>query len=288
MTGEAEDSIPPKKNVKEFFELSPPGVSVQISGLAEPVSGMHRVSYRFLLPPLELYCRHESCQGIRFFDSDKELWLEKNDMRQHFVNYTCRNCGETRKAYAVLALLAPDGDGGELYKLGEIPQFGPHTPAKVISLAGKERDYYLKGRKAETQGLGIAAFAYYRRVIENQKDRIFDEIIKVSEKIGADRDLISDLEKAKKETQFAKAVAQVKHGIPQALLISGHNPLTLLHSALSEGLHAQTDEECLQLAQSIRIVLSDFVERVANTLKDTAELNSAVSRLLNSKAKNGG
>jgi hypothetical protein len=71
-----------------------------------------------------------------------------------------------------------------------------------------------------------------------------------------------NLTAAKNETQFTRAVEVVKHGIPQALLVNGHNPLTLLHKALSEGLHAQTDEECLELATAIRVVLADLVERL--------------------------
>lgn len=50
--------------------------------------------------------------------------------------------------------------------------------------------------------------------------------------------------------------------IPQTLLINGHNQLTLLHSALSEGLHDQTDEKCLELATSIRVVLTDLADRL--------------------------
>ena len=171
-----------------------------------------------------------------------------------------------------------------MFKFGEVPSFGPPIPARVITLLGGEREYYLKGRRSENQGLGIAAFAYYRRVVENKKDKILDEIIRVAERIGASEDILSELDSAKKETQFSKAVAVIKHGIPQDLLINGHNPLTLLHSALSEGLHAQTDEQCLELATSIRVLLSELVDRVAYALKEEAELNAAVSRLLKSSA----
>jgi hypothetical protein len=55
----------------------------------------------------------------------------------------------------------------------------------------------------------------------------------------------------------------------------------LLHSALSEGIHAQTDEECLEIATSIRVVLSELADRISIALKDHAELKQAVSRLLN-------
>ena len=145
---------------------------------------------------------------------------------------------------------------------------------------GLLKDYYLKGRHAENQGLGIGAFVYYRRVVENQKDRIFDEILKVSEKIGAPKELLAQLTAAKAETQFSKAVETIKQAIPQALLINGHhNPLMLLHSALSEGLHDKTDDQCLELATSIRVVLTELVERMANALQGKAELNAAVGKL---------
>lgn len=274
-----------RKSVKEFFEVVPPGNLVAVKDLASEERGSYGVSYRFRLPALQLFCETEACEGIRFFEPTDRENLKLNARNEHFVTYCCRNCKRTTKTYALWSFLNEDGVNGKLFKFGEVPPFGPPTPARVISLIGSEKEYFLKGRRAENQGLGIAAFAYYRRVIENQKNKIFDEIIRVSEKIANEPALIDELKSAKNEVQFGKAVSEVKHGIPQALLINGHNPLTLLHSALSEGLHAQSDEQCLEIATSIRIVLTDFVEKVANTLKDEAELNDAVTRLLKHKSK---
>lgn len=172
-----------------------------------------------------------------------------------------------------------DVRNGKVYKYGELPTFGPSTPARLISLLGPERDYFLKGRRSETQGMGLAAFAYYRRVVENQKNRILDQIIWVANQIGASPEMLDDLNKAKNETQFSQAISTVKHGLPPALLVNGENPLTLLHSALSKGLHEQTDEECLELATSIRLVLADLADRLGYALKDSAELDAAVRKL---------
>jgi hypothetical protein len=149
-----------------------------------------------------------------------------------------------------------------------------------MTLLGPDREHFLKGRRAENQGMGLGAFAYYRRVVENQKNRIVDQIIRVARRIDATHDMIADLEKAKVETQFSTAVGVIKHRLPSALLINGHNPLTLLHSALSEGLHAQTDEECLYLATSIRVVLADLADRIGHALKHRAELDRTVSKLM--------
>jgi hypothetical protein len=67
------------------------------------------------------------------------------------------------------------------------------------------------------------------------------------------------------------------------LLINGHNPLTLLYSALSIGIHEQTDEKCLELAHDVRVVLIELSERFGQALKDEAELDSAVSRLMKAR-----
>lgn len=72
----------------------------------------------------------------------------------------------------------------------------------------------------------------------------------------------------------------IKNCMPEVLKINSHNPMTLLHSALSEGLHAKSDEDCLKLAQSIRVVLFELSERVAVALRDHKELNDALSRLM--------
>ena len=50
----------------------------------------------------------------------------------------------------------------------------------------------------------------------------------------------------------------IKDGIPESLLVDGHNPLTVLYTALSAGIHGQTDELCLERAASIRLVLADW------------------------------
>lgn len=149
-----------------------------------------------------------------------------------------------------------------------------------LSLIGPDRELFLKGWRAENHGLGIGAFGYYRRVVENQKGRLIEEIAKVAQLMGADTDTLTRFEKAKNETRFTSSVDDIKEVMPQSLLVQGQNPLSLLHNALSKGLHARTDHECLELATSIRVVLTDLAERLSQALKDDAQLKQAVSKLL--------
>ncbi|MRD49307.1 hypothetical protein GHT07_18690 [Caenimonas koreensis DSM 17982] len=268
---------------QDFFELAPPGklmlfpVDLDTNYVGD---GFRTVTMTF--PAIQLHCSSESCNGRRFFDPTSAPKFGLPGPVHLHAKFVCRNCGESSKMYSIrLYAISGDKSDSELtfLKLGEFPAFGPLTPARLLSLFGPDREYFLKGRRAEAQNMGIAAFAYYRRVIENQKDRIFDAVIKVAEKVGSPAEMISDLKLAKSEVQFTKGVEKIRHGIPPGLLVNGHNPLTLVHGALSEGIHALSDEECLELATSIRLVMADLAERMAQAVKDEAELTAALSRL---------
>jgi hypothetical protein len=288
MAGATEEAAIP---FREFLESTPPGRFSLISDLGvdiaySPSAGTSSSS--LAKPEITLHCdTGNSCGGNRIFKTGTSVTLNKNRPGLSFVTYTCKNCSATTKTFALWVRASEDLITGRAYKYGEYPAFGPPTPARVISLIGPQRDLFLKGRRSENQGMGIAAFAYYRRVIEDQKGRIFDEIIKVCGRLSAGEEIITELTNAKNETQFNKAVDTVKLAIPQALFINGHNPLTLLHSALSEGLHAQTDEECLEIATSIRVIMAELAERMGQALKDEAELSAAVKRLLAKKSESG-
>jgi len=281
---QAIEKPPTGLTVKAFFESVSPGKNELIEALGRKASGSGS-NWVMQVPAIQLHCDNEACQGIRYFEPKDTEYLRPMERKEHFLSFVCRNCKKSKKTYAFWSRLSEDEVNGELMKFGEYPPFGPPTPARLITIIGGERDYFLKGRRAENQGLGIAAFAYYRRVVENQKTRIIDEMIRVAQKIGAPQEVTDDLNTARNETQFSRAVQVIKHGVPESLLIGGHNPLTLLHSALSEGLHAQTDQECLELATSIRVVLTELVERMGNALKEELELTAAVSRLLQASAQ---
>jgi len=268
-----------------------PGTMASVDGAVETVEPNGPKLY---VPELELHC-HRNCNGpsfasgvVRaagtFFGFDQQF--TGNDRRYDFIIcYTCRKCQQEVKSYAVR--IVPYGQDEfflpyvTMIKMGEWPAFSPPTPSRLISMIGPDRELFLKGRQAELQGLGIGAFGYYRGVVENQKNRLLDEIIKVARRVRAPNEAILRLEAAKHESQFSKAVAGVKDAIPQALLVKGnHNPLSLLHAALSRGIHGASDEECLKAANDIRAILIELTERMSQALKDEKELDEALGRLL--------
>lgn len=267
-------------SMKEFLENQKPGgKKVIINNVLSTSTGMLFLSK----PDIELHCSNDTCSGIRIFKNiDSGIFVSELET-PIFLNYTCKNCEKTRKIFAITINNLKNSKKGLAYKIGEFPQFGSPVPSKAISLVGPDREMFLNGRRAENQGLGIGAFAYYRRVIENQKDRLLSEILKVAEKVNASKDIIEQLKQSQGENQFSKVIDELKPAVPEILLIDGHNPLILLHQALSEGLHANTDEECLEAAETIRLILFELSEKIATALQSHEEIRSAINRLTRKK-----
>lgn len=265
------------------LETMPPNQTFHVDDLA--CSGSYN-SMQIETPEIQLHCSNNICNGTRIFRCQRKSIpnLVVENFEFGYLTYRCSNCTVEKKVFSIAAKLSEEqSKNGICYKFGELPNFGPPTPARLITLIGPDREEFLKGRRCENQGLGVGAFIYYRRVVENQKNRILEQIIKVSQKIGAAPEKITVLEKALTETQFSRAMSDAKDSIPESLLINGHSPLLLLHSALSEGVHAMTDQDCLNIAGSVRIVLVELSEKLSQALKDEAELGKALNVLINKK-----
>jgi hypothetical protein len=283
----ADNKTEPLMSWKDFLEMHPPGSLVRVSEAhSKKVAPSGYMAPNLNSPDLLLHCDSDTCQGPRTFaclTKEKERFI--SSAGEHiFLDYQCRNCTSTLKTFAVLAMVGSSEGDAEVIKFGELPVFGPRIPARVIRLVQRDAELFNKGRRAENLGLGVGAYAYYRQVVENQKAHLIDEIIRVAKKLNADPDTVTQLERAKTQFQFTQSIEGFKLAIPETLMINGQNPLLLLHNALSRGLHSGTDAECLELAQDIRVVLTALAERISQALKDEAELNTAVSRLMTKKS----
>lgn len=264
---------------EDFLSTYPPGEVQAIGNLG--VIRSPSSTPILIKPRLKLYCPNSVCSGVRFFDSyqTKKVTLSEKWSRI-FLHYSCANCRTHSKIFAIMARWNTDIDEGEAIKVGEWPPFGPKISVRVISILGENKDLFLMGRRAEIQGLGIGALAYYRKVIENQKDHIIDEIIRVVRRTGSPEPHIEKLKSAKMEKRFKEAVELISDALPQALLINGYNPLALLDQAISKGSYAHNDTDALKLATALRRILSELAERVVRALEDQTDLDEAVNFIL--------
>ena len=270
---------------KQFLEEYPIGTLQKVSGFCGWRDGLSAPILTKGTPSLRLYCAE--CNGTRNFEGEWTRSGVGNRLTDDFLVYTCRDCGKYEKHFCLSSRALKDNKSGLVIKIGEYPELYIKLPTNLPGLLGDDYKSFIKGLKSEKQGLGIGAYSYYRRVVENQKNRLLDEILKVCKKLSADVEMIKKIEQAKSENQFSTAIDMVKDALPESLLVDGHNPFKLLHKALSIGIHGEMDEKCLVIAHDIRMVLIDLAERIKLALSEQKDLKSAVSSLLKFNAEKG-
>jgi hypothetical protein len=233
--------------------------------------------------PIKMHCH--KCACTQTFNMENEYWEHhaRGDWASGKVLrvvYLCAACYQCR--YFFLVQFRDD----YVMKVGQYPPWEITPDKNLTELLGEHQDYYKKGLVCESQGYGIGAYAYYRRIIEEIIDNLLNSIA----------DLIPENEKEQykhaleqtKETIVAQEkIHIVKDLLPEILRPDGMNPLNLLHTTLSEGLHAKTDDECLEVAGSIREILIFLVNRIVETKESSKKFTTSMRKLLEKKAGKG-
>lgn len=263
---------------KEFLISISPGSQSAVLGLLERATPE---SWRLSAPDLLLYCTSPQCDGLRVFGGKADSkYLDLAKWNHRFLIYRCKNCERTEKFFSVLfRRKVKNSEDGEAIKVGEWPPFGPPVPSEILGLIGPEQDTFVKGRRAETQDLGLGAFAYYCRVLERQNTRIFQQIVETAERLGTPDQILELMQPATQQPTFSEAVRALGDRLPPALFIRGVNPVELLERALTENVAQKSDKELLRIAKSIRVILSELAERIDQILKERSELNQAIDIL---------
>lgn len=234
------------------------------------------------LPSIRLHCESEMCGGETIFDTSNQIVSNAGVI---VVKYQCRHCRTQQYIYAVVATETEEASQGPMamrvMKVGQIPRSGMRLEARVLRMIDDQNLVALmkKGLVAEAEGLGIGAFTYYRRVVEQATTQLLGAIRKAMVTLGVDTEHILVVENAMKNTQYKTAMKSVAGVLPDGLLIAGQNPLTLLYAALSVGVHELDDEACLELAYDVRVLLGQICQRVAEVLRDDADVRATLSRL---------
>lgn len=273
--------LPEEKAVlyQEFFANTP----INKRTLVKQVFNNSNFALRDL-PSLMLHCEHQKCGGERLHQSNNMQAFGADNKRFVSVFFNCVNCQELSHHFIFsLERMKYEIFSATLEKVYQSPLFGNPIPKRLYEVIGEEnRQHFLNARRCIARGLGIGAFTYYRRIIENHKFALVSAVLKAAKNLEAAQPMIAKLEAAIRETQFSKAIDMLKEvdAIPEMLLIKGHNPLLLLHNTLSVGIHANDDAECLERAQTAETLLFEMSDRIQMALDEKRGLHEALSKIL--------
>lgn len=194
------------------------------------------------------------------------------------LKYDCSGCFKKQ----FLCWIEVNINEGWIRKVGQIPPWNKNSDNNLTKLISPYKEYYRKGLACESHSYGIGAYSYYRRIVEEVIDDLLnsiEDLIEPSEK----ETYLKALNKVKKTIVAKEKIALVKDLLPPVLRPQGFNPLSILHSSLSEGIHNESDEKCLERAEQIRNVLAFLANQIALHHESSKVFTESMRRLLDKK-----
>lgn len=166
-----------------------------------------------------------------------------------------------------------------LEKVGQYPGWNIEMDTELEKMLGEHTKYYKRGLICESQSYGIGAYAYFRRITEDVIDELLELILDLVEEDEKEQ-YREKLEEVKKEKIAEKKIILVKDLLPKSLQADGMNPLKELYGVLSQGIHNETDEECMEKAETIRGILVFLVNQVIRTKNDKKSFTEGMKKIL--------
>ncbi len=164
-------------------------------------------------------------------------------------------------------------------KVGQEPPWEIAMDRVLEKTLAERAHYYKKALVCESQGYGIGAFGYYRRIVEEIIDDLLAGIPDLLS--GEERERYMEaLEETKKTIVTQEKIDLVKDLLPAILRPDGMNPLSTLHGTLSQGLHDESDEHCMEMAMEVRETLVFLVNQIELTRVSSARFTDSMRRLL--------
>jgi hypothetical protein len=226
-------------------------------------------------PSIHMVCH--KCNSEQTFNA-KEYRYVGSAVYQ--VVYSCTSCHVFERIFLIFF----NQERSFIMKVGQYPQWQPKINKNLAKLLHNHWDNYSKGLACEQEGFGIGAFSYYRRIIEEIIDELLDSLA----------DLFNDEEKekynevlieVKKEHIAEKKIEIAKDLLPASLRPNNINPLSILHSNLSAGLHNSSEEGCLEMAVMMRQALIFLVDQVIRHKEESKQFAAAIKKLDDRKTK---
>lgn len=225
-------------------------------GHPEHPTGVNRPRFSQVPKQLRLHCNEEKCK--------QETWWETQEGPFFFnrfiedARYVCRNCGNASIQYY---FIWQEHDNRNIFlKIGQYPELEERIPETLLkSLSQVDVKLYKNAIRMRNFNFGLAAVAYMRRIVENKMNDMLEILHEVAVSHNAIEEVLKKHDEIRKEKRFAQKVEYAGELLPGNLRPPGKpNPMAILHELTSEGIHAKSDEECVEIFDRCRAIF-EFV-----------------------------
>jgi hypothetical protein len=235
---------------------------------------------------IEMEC--PNCKRSRpFSDRRSTGYLPTNSLPQlkssiYSFRFECDSCSSSKYAF----FIEVDIENGKIRKVGQSPAWSINLDKDIDRFLEDDSDFFKKALMCESQGYGIAAFSYYRRVLENSIGKILENLRSILEMEGSSSENIEQIDRALKGIVMDERIKIAKDAIPNSLRPNGMNPLAIIYDTLSAGIHRLPEEECLKNSEYIRVALSYLIKTLSRQNEEQRAFLEATKSLndFNSKS----
>ncbi|HEM6651526.1 hypothetical protein [Acinetobacter pittii] len=255
-----------KNALYETIELTCVGVSQQVYDVKE----------------IYQYC--EECEMDKPFHTNGciAFFQQHHTSSYSHVTYECVSCRKKTKQFWTIGERSYHATDKEnkitVRKVGEWPRSNLSNDKVLEKFFKKDRENYFKAEVCLSHGYGIAAFAYMRRIVEENIVSLLDMI---AQDENAEESMLDAIAQLKTTSPMSDKITIAKKALPSYLSPNGLNPLGQIYKQLSEGVHSLSDEECLKRANTIKFCLRFLISELANHRKTIEEFKSSISLLGN-------
>lgn len=194
-----------------------------------------------------------------------------------YFTFSCVSCRKDERTYFVEQVV---GEGTiRVQKYGERPRGKVPRDRRLQKFLQGDRENYEKAVLCLSHEYGIAAFAYFRRIIETNIGRLLELVEEDAKASGEGEETLSALQELRKESPMSERIKLANLALPQHLRPDGLNPLGRLYQVLSEGVHNLSEEDCLRKARDTSECLAFLVSELATRRQHREKFKAAVSQL---------
>lgn len=194
-----------------------------------------------------------------------------------YFEFTCVSCRKSKREYHVEQIV--NEETIRLQKYGERPRKSLARDPVLQRFLKDDLDNYEKAVVCLSNGYSVAAFAYFRRVVENNINGRLDLIQEDAKSSGVDTQVTAALAELRGNPPMNKKIEIANHALPKHLNPDGLNPLQRLYQVLSEGVHTFSEEQCLSKARETSKCLAYLVSELASRKEHRTSFKSTVGRL---------
>ena len=191
--------------------------------------------------------------------------------------YTCVSCKNESHTFLVEQIV--NDDIVKVQKYGQRPRKKIERDSKLQKFFKQDAEYYEKALISLNNGYGIAAFAYFRRIVEMNISNLLDLLVSDLNTEDTENPINLAIAELRKESPMSDKIKVANKALPEYLKPEGLNPLGKIYSLLIEGVHSLTDEECLDKAESLQACLSFLITELASRRRNRDKFKKMVGAL---------